>query len=130
MKTTMIKAAFILSMLGSGGAIALASGKGESTDFSPKTFLKNDETVDEKPQTFFNWIQKEVRCPEFVNSDDDHRVELWLDIDANNNIVVLNAKSNSKRLSDFVIKELHGRPYPTADVSGVRHFAINFKRLG
>ncbi len=128
MKTTMIKSAFILSMMASGGAIALASGKGETSQFSSQFLTEVSDA--KKPQTFYGWIQNTLSCPDFVDAHTEHRVELWLDVDANNKLVVLNAKSNSKRLSDFVIKELNGRLCPTANESGMRHFAINFKRIG
>ncbi len=130
MKTTMIKTAFILAMLASGGAITLAAGNGSSFGNSDNYFNKADDAESKKPQTIYSWIQRNMPCPEFVESDEENRVELWLNITDDQKIVVLKTKSDTQRLSDFVKAKLNGRICPNAEAGGQYHFAINFKRIG
>ncbi len=130
MKTTMIKTAFILAMLASGGAITRAAGNGSSFGNYANYFNNVDDADSKKPQTIYSWIQRQMPCPEFIDSDFSNRVELWLRITEDQKIIVLHAKAETQRLSDFVIAKLDGQMCPNAEAGGQYHFAINFKRIG
>ncbi len=132
MKTTAIKTAFVIAMLATGSAIALTAGNlnpDMRNNIDPiETLHKNAE--DEKPQTIRTWVKNHLKCPEFVQSNENNRVELWLKCDSDGNVEIIQAKSESERLIEFVNDELNGKICPVEESEGIYHFAIQFKRIG
>ncbi len=133
MKTTSIKTVFVIAMLATGSAIALAAG---SRNFADDDRIVKNETTDisiadkNKPQKIYAWIKKKVRCPEFINSEDDNLVEVWLKHGTNGRIEILKMNAVSDRLSSYVMQELNGQYCPVEDIDSIYHFAIQFKRIG
>lgn len=131
MKATLIKSAFILSVLATIGAITLAASK-------PHHFTGTEVYPDEKTctlsastpgQEFYSWIQHHVSCPQFVKDSQSHRVEVWIRVKEDGTMQVVKTSQAAPALVAHVQHELNGAQCPYAPVGSVYHFAIQFKRI-
>ncbi|MBL0317074.1 MAG: hypothetical protein IPP69_15445 [Flavobacteriales bacterium] len=131
MKATLIKSAFILSVLATIGAITLAASKPHH--FTGTAIIPDERTNTEFASTpgqeFYSWIQHHVHCPEFVKDNGAHRVEVWIQVQADGTMQVVKTSATDSALVAHVQHELNGAHCPYAPAGSVYHFAIQFKRI-
>ncbi|MBX7053208.1 MAG: hypothetical protein K1X54_14320 [Flavobacteriales bacterium] len=131
MKATLIKSAFILSVLATIGAITLAASKPHhftGTEIIPDE--KNHTALSTTPsQEFYSWIQHHVHCPEFVKDNGAHRVEVWIKVQDDGTMQVVKTTAADPALVAHVQHELNGKNCPYAPAGAIYHFAIQFKRI-
>jgi hypothetical protein len=132
MKITIMKAAFVMALLASGGAISLASESAHRPDqygdFTTADTLHS--TPETQQQQFYKWIQHQITVPAFIQSDEaSNRVILKLEVDTDGKVNVLESLSVDPRLAAYVQQELQGRMYSSISQSGEYHFAIHFRRI-
>lgn len=131
MKATLIKSAFILSVLATIGAITLAASKPHhftGTEIYPddKVTLTHDVVPG---QEFYSWIQHHVHCPQFVKDNQPHRVEVWIRVNGDGTMQVVKSTAADPALVAHVQRELNGANCPYASSGSIYHFAIQFKRI-
>jgi len=124
----MIKAAFILALLASGGALTLAAGNEHHViTLNPS---QPDAEEGKKPETVYNWIEHVLDCPEFLNADDaNNRVELWIHINEDGSVAIKNLLGVNPKLVSYVKKNLEGKMYKSSESGKDFHFAIRFRRI-
>lgn len=131
MKATLIKSAFILSVLATIGAISLAASKPHhftGTEIIPDE-KTNTELASAPGQEFYSWIQHHVHCPQFVKDSQSHRVEVWIRVNEDGTMQVVKTSKAEPELIAHVQHELNGAQCPYAPAGSVYHFAIQFKRI-
>lgn len=131
MKATLIKSAFILSVLATIGAITLAASKPHhftGTEIIPDE-KTNTELASAPGQEFYSWIQHHVHCPQFVKDSQSHRVEVWIRVNEDGTMQVVKTSKAEPELVAHVQHELNGAHCPYAPAGSLYHFAIQFKRI-
>ena len=126
----MIKAAFVLALLASGGATILAAGGNNSDHLQAALTLPEDPNAG-KPESLYSWIQRNLHCPDFIQTDnEDNKVMLYVHVDKDGALQVTNASATDQRLVDYVRHQLNGKIFKTSEPDHDYHFAIRFRRIG
>lgn len=131
MKTTMMKVALVVALIATGGALTLATGG--STTTNSDGFTTTDGSLNNgghESESILNWIKNFIHCPDFIGQQ-KQQVQLWLQVDADGNLKVLNIKSEDEKLTEYVLQQLNGKTLdlPINEVNRSYHFVLRFQTI-
>lgn len=130
MKTSGIKFIFLFSILSCIGAIALAADSSAYFGVKSENVLNHEIHPVEDGQSFFNQVQNEIPCPDFLKEEfRDARVRVILRTTAQGKVLIEQVLSDDERLVNYIKSRLHGKYFQLkeSDLDRVFRFSIRFK---
>ncbi len=128
MKTRMIKVAFVLALIGSGGALSLASGiehRSQATD--------NEIVVEStKTATIVDMIKLKLSFKDSGQlATDQNLVGIWLSTDEFGTVKLLHVKNASKALTKLIYGQLDGAQMPLdqSECNRQFHYVLHYNLI-
>jgi hypothetical protein len=129
MKTKSIKAALMMAIIASTGAITLAAGSGHDQlrhQVSTGNPLPHD-VQDKKETAFYRWFKNQLGMSEFSSSAyPQSRAVLRLQLDETGKPVIADIQSDNALLSDELNNYIMQMQFPQDFAGKNFHFAIRF----
>lgn len=133
MKTIWIKAALIIAIMASTGAVTLLAGRSNFEHNRQEVALQKKPRKNEKKienPDFYRWLSKELRMPKFVDGKTtDNRVELHLIIAPEGKAEIIDIQGKNQLLIEYVTDKVKHLKYPQCFEGNSYHFAIKFQLI-
>jgi hypothetical protein len=129
MKTTWMKAALMMAIVASTGAITLAAGNKKDDDMArlPDKGFEFVADQEHEQSAFYQWVKKQLKIPDFIeNGHEDNRVEIHLEIAKDGKPVIHHIRSNNDHLKQYVIRKFQSLIYPDEFSDQSYQFTIRF----